>query len=244
LRIGDATIARSDRTPTADPETPTHTIVSRNINSHQGRYSEDIQGGESVMRHKVIWITAATVIMMPLYVLAFTRGTGITFSEPTVYTPPSNGSSSSEYVVFGQFNMALSDIAQDQSEDMVRVIRVDYETTDFQLLAYDGLGTGQWAASGTTAFTVELPSADFSCGVDKIFAADVNGDWWLDVIVLFRFEDWDWESPQETQFQYMTFLNTGGTGFRCAGDVDGDGQTRVEDLVGLLEDWGCDDSAQ
>ena len=41
-----------------------------------------------------------------------------------------------------------------------------------------------------------------------------------------------------------TFLNTGGTGFRCAGDVDGDGQTRVEDLVGLLEDWGCDDSVQ
>ena len=195
------------------------------------------------MRHKVIWITAATVIMMPLYVLAFTRGTGITFSEPTVYTPPSSNGSSSHYAVVGEFTNDISYPFPDGA-DMVRVIRVDYETTDFQLLAYDGLGTGQWAASGTTAFTVELPSADFSCGVDKIFAADVNGDRWLDVIVLFRFEDWDWESPQETQFQYMTFLNTGGTGFRCAGDVDGDGQTRVEDLVGLLEDWGCDDNAQ
>jgi hypothetical protein len=36
LKIGDATITRSDRTRTADPETPTHTIASRNINSHQG----------------------------------------------------------------------------------------------------------------------------------------------------------------------------------------------------------------
>jgi hypothetical protein len=206
------------------------------------RYSEDIQGGESVMRHKVIWITAATVIMMPLYVLAFTRGTGITFSEPTVYTPPpSNGASSSNYTVVGEFSAYFG---ESDMVDMVRVIRVDYETTDFQLLAYEGLGTGQWAASGTTAFTVEPPGSDLSCSVDKTFAADVNGDGWLDLIVLFRFEDWDWESPQETQYQYMTFLNTGGTGFRCAGDVDGDGQTRVEDLVGLLEDWGCDNSAQ
>jgi hypothetical protein len=64
-------------------------------------------------------------------------------------------------------------------------------------------------------------------------SADVNGDGYLDLVY-----------SNEHRGSPVIFLNTGGTGFRCAGDVDGDGQTRVEDLVGLLEDWGCDDSAQ
>jgi hypothetical protein len=66
-------------------------------------------------------------------------------------------------------------------------------------------------------------------------SADVNGDGYLDLVIT---------SPSVLSPPPVIYLNTGGTGFRCAGDVDGDGQTRVEDLVGLLEDWGCDDSAQ
>jgi len=183
-------------------------------------------------------ITFAAIVSIPGWALAITHGTGITFSEPTVYTPPSSNGSSSNYTVVGEFsNMYAGGGGDFHLSDMVRVIRVDYETTDFQLLAYEGLGTGQWAASGTTAFTVEPPSADSYCSVDKTFAADVNGDGWLDLIVLFRFETW--RGKQEFQFQYMTFLNTGGTGFRCAGDIDGDGVTRMPDLLDLLEDWGC-----
>ncbi|MBT4767000.1 MAG: hypothetical protein HOO04_01430 [Phycisphaerae bacterium] len=33
-----------------------------------------------------------------------------------------------------------------------------------------------------------------------------------------------------------TVLNTGGTGFRCAGDLDGYGQIQVPDLLDFLED--------
>jgi hypothetical protein len=36
-----------------------------------------------------------------------------------------------------------------------------------------------------------------------------------------------------------TVLNTGGTGFRCAGDLDGYGQIQVPDLLDFLEDWCC-----
>jgi hypothetical protein len=82
---------------------------------------------------------------------------------------------------------------------------------------------------------------------------DVNGDTYPDLILeglTYTITEGDDDGTGGTiqlidRYNAMyTFLNTGGTGFRCAGDVDGDGQTRVGDLVGLLEDWGCDDSAQ
>ena len=81
---------------------------------------------------------------------------------------------------------------------------------------------------------------------------DVNGDTYPDLILeglTYTITEGDDGMGWTTQFidrynAMYTFLNTGGTGFRCAGDVDGDGQTRVEDLVGLLEDWGCDNSVQ
>ena len=81
---------------------------------------------------------------------------------------------------------------------------------------------------------------------------DVNGDTYPDLIlegltytITEEDDEWGWTNQFIDRYNAMyTFLNTGGTGFRCAGDVDGDGQTRVGDLVGLLEDWGCDDSAQ
>ena len=81
---------------------------------------------------------------------------------------------------------------------------------------------------------------------------DVNGDTYPDLILeglTYTITEGDDGMGGTAQFidrynAMYTFLNTGGTGFRCAGDVDGDGQTRVEDLVGLLEDWGCDDNAQ
>ena len=182
-------------------------------------------------------IMFAAIVAIPAWALAITRGTGITFSEPTVYSPLSSGEPS-HWAVVGEFSDGYP--SKWGYTDIVRIIRTGtkHTDTDFQLIAYEGLGTGQWAASGTTPFTVEPPIGDYSfVGPDHTFTGDVNGDGWLDVIVLFRFA----EGSSDTQWQYLAFLNTGGTGFRCAGDIDGDGETRVEDLIYLLKDWGCED---
>ncbi len=77
---------------------------------------------------------------------------------------------------------------------------------------------------------------------------DVNGDSYPDLILegltyTITEEEADWGGPIQFIDRYnamYTFLNTGGTGFRCTGDVDGDGETKVYDLLDLLEDWGCD----
>ena len=77
---------------------------------------------------------------------------------------------------------------------------------------------------------------------------DVNGDSYPDLILegltyTITEEEDDWGGPTQFIDRYnamYTFLNTGGTGFRCAGDVDGDGETKVYDLLDLLNDWGCD----
>ena len=53
--------------------------------------------------------------------------------------------------------------------------------------------------------------------VDNVFAGDVNGDSLNDVVVLFSF----YSEKGPGSFQYLTFLNMGGSGFRCAGDIDG-----------------------
>ncbi|MDP6602497.1 MAG: hypothetical protein QGH76_09415 [Phycisphaerales bacterium] len=76
---------------------------------------------------------------------------------------------------------------------------------------------------------------------------DVNGDTYPDLIlegftytITEEDDEWGWTIQFIDRYNAMyTFLNTGGTGFRCAGDVDGDGHTKLPDLLDLLEDWGC-----
>ena len=83
-------------------------------------------------------------------------------------------------------------------------------------------------------------------GFPIIFVVDVNGDQYPDLILeghtftVNQGNDDGWEYSYFDRYEAMyTFLNTGGTGFRCAGDLDGNGQTQVPDLLDLLEDWGC-----
>ena len=97
------------------------------------------------------------------------------------------------------------------------------------LTLFIGLGNGEFL--GQSPISLDVADACWGCSVESV---DVNGDGYIDIVV----------PLSVSESSAAIFLNTGGTGFRCAGDVDGDGQTRVEDLVGLLEDWGCDDSAQ
>ena len=96
--------------------------------------------------------------------------------------------------------------------------------------------------------TIYLRFPESYMGLSGFHVQDVNGDLYPDLILegltyTITEEEADWGGPTQFIDRYnamYTFLNTGGTGFRCAGDVDGDGETKVYDLLDLLEDWGCD----
>jgi len=180
--------------------------------------------------------TLATVGILSVSALAIamTNERSMLFSDPVTYDPPSFDSGSI-YSVITHINSH-----DDSFADIARVVRIDYETNEYQLVAYSGLGNGQWSEASTTSFIVSPPADAYGGGVDTVFASDVNGDSLNDVVVLFSF--WIENGPPSSQ--YLTFLNMGGSGFRCAGDIDADGETRIHDLLDLLEDWGCTSEAQ
>ena len=92
------------------------------------------------------------------------------------------------------------------------------------LYIFQGNGDGQWAE--VQAIDTGISGAP---GEWYLNAADVNGDGLQDIVAKTRY------SPR---FLY-TFFNTGDGNFRCSGDVTGDGSTGVDDLLGVIGDWGC-----
>ncbi|MDP6159234.1 MAG: hypothetical protein QF534_10435, partial [Phycisphaerales bacterium] len=92
-----------------------------------------------------------------------------------------------------------------------------------------GLGNGEF--SEQPPVILDVAGGDWGGSKNSV---DVNGDGYLDLVVPL------WGGGESAA---AIFLNTGGTGFRCAGDIDHDGETRIYDLLDLLEDWGCDESA-
>ncbi len=70
-------------------------------------------------------------------------------------------------------------------------------------------------------------------------AGDINGDGAADIII-------PTYGTQHYSGHYgaIVLLGNGTGSFTCVGDIDGDGETRVYDLMDLLEDWGCTSEAQ
>jgi hypothetical protein len=102
-----------------------------------------------------------------------------------------------------------------------------------------GLEVGSWSPPKVewTSPLILFYDSEFR----SIHSADANDDGRLDLIVkiLHKVKNGnDWE------LTLFTLLNSSDGGFNCAGDVTGDGETGVYDLMDLLEDWGCTSEAQ
>ncbi len=163
--------------------------------------------------------TGAAVISTPLWAMAFMQGDrpGDAWFETNAIQseglPPGANFSWHDYT----------------NDDLADAIHFDSRGSQATVTLFIGLGNGEFSEQPP----VILDVAGGNWGGSKN-SVDVNGDGYLDLVVPL------WGGGESAA---AIFLNTGGTGFRCAGDIDHDGETRIYDLLDLLEDWGCDESA-
>ena len=123
-----------------------------------------------------------------------------------------------------------ADLNNDQMADAIRIAFLNNDPGNIRILEiYIGQGNGTFAIA-------EVLPAGF-CGdeySEELFTTDVNGDGFIDLI--FR-------TFGDEKCGDLIYWNNQGSGFHCIGDILGDGQVGVHDLMALLEDWGCEDLA-
>ena len=131
----------------------------------------------------------------------------------------------------------LSDIDQDGLDDFVKARFIDASTIVLSVRFNLGDTTvSPWSDIGE----YELP--DIGCtpeymSWDTPLVVDLNGDSYPDLVCPVYVEGGEPDWCGATADLY--FINNGSGGFTCAGDVTGDGQTDVDDLLGVIGDWGC-----
>ena len=99
-----------------------------------------------------------------------------------------------------------------------------------------GLGDGIFSEPAQQIIS-DLPSGGWKGGaLHYVQVCNINSDQYPDVAFGWT-DDYDFGS-----YSHDVFLsNNGSGGFTCAGDVTGDGTTDVNDLLGVIGDWGCTD---
>ena len=109
---------------------------------------------------------------------------------------------------------------------------------ELQVFVFWGDGAG-----GFPSFSVQVIPVD--TGDPKAFSlythadsdvGDMNGDGAPDIVL----------SVYGTQYHagdygVIVLLGDGAGSFNCAGDVNGDGQTNMPDIIDVLQDWGCNE---
>jgi hypothetical protein len=97
-----------------------------------------------------------------------------------------------------------------------------------------GLEVGSWSPH-KVEWTKPLPFG-VSYELRSIHSADANDDGRPDLIVKILDKG---ENSNDWELILFTLLNSSDGGFNCAGDVTGDGETGVNDILTVIEDWGC-----
>ena len=133
----------------------------------------------------------------------------------------------------------LLDINQDGLNDVVKAF-LEEQTIQLKVRFNEGNETlSPWTVIGEYEIGdingCNLKFAEMRTGP---LAIDLNGDFYLDLILSINLFD-KWCTGAEAADFY--FINNGSGGFACAGDVTGDGTTNVDDLLGVIGDWGCTD---
>ncbi len=193
-------------------------------------------------------LTAVVLLAIPLWVMAVTLNSG--------GSPFAGATGITHWIDSGSNSNATIEAADFDDDGFGDLIVIDptwsSEEPSFPLTAtisiqyFGGIGDGSWQTPVETTVEYLIPE-EFGDGVFyrvaitpwKLLLTDVNADGKLDVVLALGVWGDQWRGGYSYAKFILTLLNTGGTGFRCVGDVDGNGQTMTADLLSLLEDWGC-----
>jgi len=199
-------------------------------------------------------LTAVVLLAIPLWVMAVTLNSG--------GSPFAGATGITHWIDSGSNSNATIEAADFDDDGFGDLIVIDAtwssEEPSFPLTAtisiqyFGGIGDGSWQTPIETTVEYLIPD-ELGDGAIYFVAigstpppgtrvTDVNADGKLDIVVAMRayaHGDRGRRGGYSSADFILTLLNTGGTGFRCVGDVDGNGQTMTADLLSLLEDWGC-----
>ena len=132
---------------------------------------------------------------------------------------------------------ALLDVDQDGLDDIVKARFIDASTIVLSARFNHGdMTLSSWSNIGA----YETPFVDgctpYYMAWDPPLVLDLNGDSYPDLVCPAYLKGEGCESTQTVDFY---FINNGSGAFACTGDVTGDGATGVDDLLGVIADWGC-----
>ena len=141
-----------------------------------------------------------------------------------------------------QFSLALSveveqfhDVAMDINMDgYTDLIRFQRNNPYIELEARMNKGDLSFSLWEPVCTFETIPDGNFPSTIEVMAAPQLNGDPAPDLIVNLRTHS---KSGYHKATYYL--VNNGSGAFSCAGDVNGDGQTGVDDLLGVIGDWGC-----
>ena len=136
----------------------------------------------------------------------------------------------------------LLDVDDDGLDDFIRV-RWSEEDRQLRLQARYNLGNTKFTP-WSTLWQQPLDELD-GCYPSyleeyRTSVLDINGDGVLDVVLQGYYEFYSDFGDSDCYGQFeLVLVNAGSGAFACAGDVTGDGATGVDDLLGVIADWGC-----
>jgi hypothetical protein len=135
----------------------------------------------------------------------------------------------------GGTDTAIADLDGDGYPEIISGYETSIDGSYFIVISVaQGTATGTWSPN-EIEWTWPVGPRLSNYALDDIHAVDANGDQWIDLVVqVGDFQD-------STEVTYYTLLNSQDGNFRCFGDTTGDGQTDVNDILTVIEDWGCDE---
>jgi hypothetical protein len=131
---------------------------------------------------------------------------------------------------------AVADFNQDGFDDFA-FIPNNEEPDAIRVFVFWGNESGAFESYTTEIHQVKTgdPKAHDIYHYD-LNAGDINGDGSADIII-------PTYGTQKYSGDYgvIVLLGNGAGGFSCAGDVTGDGETGVKDILTVIDDWGCNE---
>jgi hypothetical protein len=182
---------------------------------------------EKIMRPK--WNSISSVVLLGSFVLS---GFALSQSREDNFVLSQTIDASA-----GKLTWAAPDVDLDGLHDLVELIPIDDSgdgISGYNLSTRFGLGDGYFGDPIIQFLPAEDIGGSPAGGEYGSAVVQLNADGFPDLLMKVRVSGDEGET-----YVFLALINNGGSGFYCAGDVTGDGETGVKDILTVIDDWGC-----